>query len=312
MISVAICTRDRARLLDRTLDSLAQLSVPQGLEWELLLVDNASTDDTPVVIRSHVDGLPIRKLYEPTPGLSNARNQAVKAARGDHILWTDDDVRVDPLWLGAYLRAFREYSGAAFFGGPIRPDFEGSPPTWLSEAIRIVPGAFGVHELDQRPFVFTSEHRQLPFGANYAVRTDIQRRYPYDPGLGRRPGAFVRGEETALFRTLLEAGHGGRWVPEAGIRHLITKELQTTSHIRGYYRREAQLSARTNGGAAAPPVRSLWRAATAELRYAVLRAGGSSERWIRALVEAGYAWGHLQTVLRGRRLGRDDTTLVDC
>src|SRR4051794_35896246 len=101
-VTVAICTWNRAGLLDQTLSEMGRLRIPSGLEWELIVVNNNCTDPTDEVIARHTGRLPIRRVSEPRPGQSNARNAAVRVARGDYIVWTDDDVLVDPLWLAAY------------------------------------------------------------------------------------------------------------------------------------------------------------------------------------------------------------------
>src|SRR5437899_2703201 len=101
-VTVVICTWNRARLLDRTLTAMRRLRIPEATQWELLVVNNNCTDDTDEVIEKHLTHLPIRRLVEPEQGHSNARNRALTVATGDLILWTDDDVEVDPEWLLAY------------------------------------------------------------------------------------------------------------------------------------------------------------------------------------------------------------------
>ena len=98
-ITVAICTWNRAILLDKTLTQMHRLCVPDDVEWELLVVNNNCSDDTDAVIGRHADILPIRRIHEMKTGLSNARNTAVHNAKGDYIIWTDDDVLVDEKWL---------------------------------------------------------------------------------------------------------------------------------------------------------------------------------------------------------------------
>ena len=90
-ISVVLCTRNRAEQLRSTLESATRMRIPDGLAWEFVLVDNGSTDHTADVVADFEGRLPIRRVVETTPGLSNARNCGVAAARGDHNSWTDDD-----------------------------------------------------------------------------------------------------------------------------------------------------------------------------------------------------------------------------
>ncbi len=94
-VETAICTWNRASLLDRTLAEFRLLEIPHGVEWEVMVVNNQCSDSTDAVIARHAAHLPIRRLVEPRPGLSHSRNCAVAAARGDLLVWTDDDVLVD-------------------------------------------------------------------------------------------------------------------------------------------------------------------------------------------------------------------------
>lgn len=93
--SVAICTWNRAALLRQTLENMTKLLIPPGVEWELLVVNNNCSDATDEVIDSFSARLPIRRVFEAKPGLSNARNAAVRQARGEYVLWTDDDICVE-------------------------------------------------------------------------------------------------------------------------------------------------------------------------------------------------------------------------
>src|SRR5262249_35853856 len=130
-VSVAICTWNRASLLDRTLAAMRRLHIPADVQWELLIVNNNCTDDTDDVVSRHLRNLPIRLVHEQRQGVSNARNQAGAAAEGDLILWTDDDVLVDPDWFLQYLLAASKYPEATYFGGTIEPWFASAPPRWV-------------------------------------------------------------------------------------------------------------------------------------------------------------------------------------
>ena len=131
LVTVAICTLNRAASLRRTLDSLAAMQQPDGIDWELLVVNNGCTDDTDLVIRSFADRLPLRREFEAQQGHSRALNRAVGTANGDYVVWTDDDVVVDRAWLAAYAEAFRRWPEAAVFGGPIVPRYHAPVPPWV-------------------------------------------------------------------------------------------------------------------------------------------------------------------------------------
>ena len=131
LVTVVVCTWNRAASLARTLDGMTRLAVPDGVAWELLVVNNRCTDDTDAVIASFDGRLPIRGTHESVPGLANARNRGIAEAAGAYVAWTDDDVLVDERWLAGYCAAFRRWPEASVFGGPIEPEFEGEPPAWI-------------------------------------------------------------------------------------------------------------------------------------------------------------------------------------
>ena len=131
LLTIAICTWNRARLLDQTLTRMRDLRVPSGVNWELVVVNNNCTDDTDAVIARHAKHLPLRRLFESSPGKSFALNRAASEARGDFVVWTDDDVLVAPGWLAEYAAAMRRWPTASFFGGPSEPWFDASPPPWF-------------------------------------------------------------------------------------------------------------------------------------------------------------------------------------
>ena len=83
LISVVVCTRNRARQIGEFLESVVALTPPSRADWELVLIDNGSTDGTAEVAERYADRLPLRVVREDRPGLSNARNAGVAAACGD-------------------------------------------------------------------------------------------------------------------------------------------------------------------------------------------------------------------------------------
>ncbi len=170
-VTVAICTWNRAELLDQTLTRMHTLRIPADLEWELLVVNNNCSDNTDAVIAIHQGVLPVRRVFETKPGLSNARNCAAAAARGDLIVWTDDDVLVDEGWLTAVVGAARRYPHAAAFGGPIEPWFPVRPdPDYLVAFASLRDGFCGLdHDLPEG--ILPAD--RLIFGANMAFRRTV-------------------------------------------------------------------------------------------------------------------------------------------
>ena len=122
-LSVVICTRNRAPLLDRCLKQFNEaLPFPKG--WELIVVDNNSSDDTKAVILKYADSAPlhVRYLFEARQGLSHARNRGIAEAANPIIAFTDDDCLIDRLWASTIVREFSNDRLLAVLGGRVEPD----------------------------------------------------------------------------------------------------------------------------------------------------------------------------------------------
>lgn len=305
-LSVGICTWNRSQLLDQALSSFRELVVPSSLHWELLVVNNNSTDQTDEVIAGHEKHLPIRRLFEPNAGKSHALNLAVREAGGDYILWTDDDVLVDAMWLKGYADAFTRWPDSAIFGGPIRPWFPNTPPDWLQRVMPVVGNAYAVRDFKDFPLEVSGD--RLPYGANLALRMKEQKRYAYDTDLGPRPGSALRGEEVALLLRMLEDGATGRWVPEAVVQHHIPVNRQSLRYLESYYRGAGEGNAlRRQGPALSGGILHLGlRAVREELKYRIRRVTAEPETWIRHLIRANMTWGELAAARRDHRMGASE------
>lgn len=296
LLTVAICTWNRRALLQRTLESLCGLQLPAPHAWELLVVNNACTDDTDAVLAAFASRLPLRVVHEARPGVSWARNAAAQAARGDYIVWTDDDVLVPPDWLAAYAAAVDRHPDARFFGGPIEPLFEGTPPALVAAALRVAPYAYAALDHGAEEVPLTQHPTRWAFTANMAIPTALQRRFLFDGALGRRHGSMVGGEDTSMLRAIWDEGGEGRWVPEARVRHIIPAERQTVAFLRRYFRGLGQQVAVTSDTRAVPQLfgRPRW-ALRALLEHEVRGLGhrllGHHEQWLAALRQAEHARG---------------------
>ena len=293
-LSVVVCTRDRAPELARTLDGLTRARIPEALRWELLVVDNGSTDATGDVLHGFGDRLPVRVAREPRPGLSIARNRALDEARGDALLWTDDDITVGADWIERYVEALAAHPECGFFGGAIRAAFRTGTPAWAAAAWPHVSRYWAVREPPDVGAPVTPDY--VPYGANFAIRREIQRRYPYDPELGRRPGDLRSGEEWDVLRRALADGVRGRWVA-AAVDHRIGAERATPEFVCAVARAIGRAGAETLAGAGPTwrgrPVR-LWRVfAGLSVRYALARLAGDPAKWVPLALERARARGQL-------------------
>ena len=301
-ITIAICTWNRCQLLRQTLEQMRKLVIPRGTQWELLVVNNNCTDATDDVIASFLDRLPIRRLFEPRPGKSSALNLAVRQARGDYILWTDDDVLVDDRWIIEYSKAFRRWPNASLFGGPARPWFAGTPPRWLMEVLPKIRPAYAIRDLGDKPIRLT--HSVYPYGVNFAVKTKDQAQYLYDVNLGPRPNSNFRGEERAVIRKMLAEGKEGWWVPKACVHHYISQDRQTTRHVRFFFMGLGEELGLLMSKDGFPKLfgkpRWLWRQAIEyEFRYCFRRVLCKPELWIEDLRMSSIARGQLRGFVSG-------------
>ncbi len=307
-VTAIICTRNRAASLGRVLHSALALRIPDGVGWELLVVDNGSSDATAAVVAGFAARLPVRRIVEPVAGLSHARNRGVAAARGALICWTDDDVELEGEWLAAYVAAARRHPDAAFFAGNVTPVLETPTPEWFAR----LQGEPGLRSLMARR-TFDSvvplslAGGLLPYGANFAVRAAEQKRHLYDPDLGVSPQHRRSGEETQLILAIIAGGGTGWSVPASNVRHLIPAGRQSRGYIWSYYRALgetwallAERKARPNfmGPEVAGHRRlfgvPLWvgrAAASAWLRAALHRILGREAAWLRATRTAAWHWG---------------------
>jgi len=265
----------------------ARIPVP----FEVVIVDNGSIDDTPEVVASYVDRLPIRCVSQPVPGLSNARNKGLNAARGRFILWTDDDVLLDEDWLASYLEAFREDPDVAIFGGRAVPRYNAPRSEWFIEQEADLGSLLAIRDMPDWTDVKPS---QLPFGLNFAVRRDVQLRHTYNPDLGVAPGRRIGGEESAMIRAALAEGAKGRWVWAATVYHVIPVHRQSIAYIFDYYSSQGFLYPRFD--ITAPPTWAKLRATAEILRMrisaAIKRLAG--RRWVSDYAEYARWWGTLR------------------
>jgi glycosyltransferase involved in cell wall biosynthesis len=220
-VSVCLCTWNRATSLLRTLESLAQVLVPEGITWEVLVVDNNCTDETPQVLEQFVGHLPLQVVKEPRQGLSHARNTAIRESQGGLIFFVDDDVRVSKQWLAAYAAAVATHPEAAFFGGPIEPLFLEPPPAWFTPEIADRLATVIICRNDGPRDFEIREPRFFAWGANMGFRRQAFKRRGFDARLGVSGKSLLRGEETDLMQQLLTEGCHGLYVADARVQHEV-------------------------------------------------------------------------------------------
>lgn len=218
MISLIIATYNGAPTLARTLEAMTHLESPEG-GFEMIVVDNASTDESGTIIGQFEKRLPMTRLYEARRGKAHALNSAIEAAKGDLLVLTDDDVIPDPGWLRAYEKAAQDHPDIGFFIGQIRHDWAHKPPHWL-ERLGAAGMSYGGTPMDrpEGPVHFLAAK-----GANMAVRRstlgDIRHRT--DDNTNYRGTGTATGGVDSWFAH--DASQGGViwYVPQARLKHMV-------------------------------------------------------------------------------------------
>ena len=231
-ISVVLATRNRAEVLRQTLDAFCSLEDP-GVPWELLVVDNGSSDHTRVVVESFGGRLPIRYLYEGTPGKVNALNSGVLQTIYDLVLMTDDDIIPCEEWMRAYAQAAAAHPEASYFGGPIDLGLSSCDiPRWtLNEQGQLHPWLS--RQLGHLDLARVSPEDWSFYGGNVAYRKALFERFSFDTRTGYSPKRRLAAEETLLQIQLRQAGEKAWYVPGALIWHRIRQdELTFSSRLR--------------------------------------------------------------------------------
>jgi len=219
-ITVVLCTYNRHQSLHTALNSVAASVLPESVEWEVLVVDNNSTDQTRKVAQEFCNRHPgrFRYLFEAQPGKSYALNSGIREARGNILAFMDDDVTVHPNWLHNLTAALSkdEWAGA---GGRIMPEWTFSPPRWLSADSRHAAGPLVGFD----PSPNAGRLKEAPIGTNMAFRKDMFEKYGYFRiDLGPRPGSEIRNEDTEFGDRLLSGGERLRYEPSALVFHPVT------------------------------------------------------------------------------------------
>jgi glycosyltransferase involved in cell wall biosynthesis len=217
-MTVVICTHNRHDYLAEAIESLLHQSASAS-QYEILVVDNASTDDTRGLVAGLVKRVPlIRYIYEPRLGLSVARNTGWREARGEFVGYMDDDAVADDTWVSAILESFDEGGPTtAAVGGPVDPLWEVSPPAWLPEDWKALYGIIN-HGVARK--VLAAD--QYLGGGNSAYRKNcLSNVGGFAENLGRIGGVLLSGEDNGVRNALHKAGLLYFYDPRVRIRHAV-------------------------------------------------------------------------------------------
>jgi len=237
-VTVLICTWNRATLLGETLASLAHMSVALDIRWEVVIVDNNSTDSTRSVVQAVAPTFPaaVRYVFEPRQGKSFAMNAGLRASSRPIVAFADDDVRVDRQWLASLSEAFRAYPEISYVGGPVDPIWEAPCPTWFERTGKILWGTLAILDYGAEPFIF-EEQQKIPLGANFAVRRRLVDEVgDFDPTFGRNSGQVLLGQELPeFFVRSRRVKARGMYVPGMRVRHHVPARRLRPEYFRRWW-----------------------------------------------------------------------------
>ena len=222
-VTIAICTHSNAAMLEGVLARLAAQRVPEGTRWELLVVDNASTDRTPEVLATAAASGAFRELravQEPRLGLSTARRTALAAASSDLVAFVDDDCHLDPDWVARTVQFAATHPRAGAFGGQVELEWL-APPTPLALAC-----AWALAQQDHGPAPVRVH--QEGGGSLVGAGLVLRRRAIEDSGwidAGRMPGRVGKvlsaGDDAEISLRIRAAGWELWYEPAMRMKHLM-------------------------------------------------------------------------------------------
>lgn len=219
-IAAIICTHNRDRYLGAAIDSLLAQDYN---DFEILVVDNGSTDRTREVVESRLPHPLLKYIYEPILGLSVARNTGAKETSAPILAYLDDDAEASSHWLRALLDAYQGNEKLAIAGGKVTlllPD--GIPlPSWISDDMA---GGLGAYDLGKE-IVYIDRPGLTPRGLNYSMRrTFLEQVGGFDANLGRVGKKLLSNEELYMTELAIQRGWQVAYLPDALVAHNVAPE----------------------------------------------------------------------------------------
>jgi glycosyltransferase involved in cell wall biosynthesis len=236
LISVIVCTYNRCQSLAETLQSLARMTIPPDVIWEVVVIDNNSRDQTSQTVNDFVRCwpiVPLKYFLEAAPGLSHARNRGIQEGHGDILAFLDDDVLVSPNWLSEVKKAFEQYDPACVGGRVLLHESNPRPPWWDKR----YDSAIG--EFDRGAsviFAVQEDETMICLGANMMFRRSIFDQFgAFRTDLGRTPSQLAMGEETEMVQRLRRSNERVIYYPDALVFHCPPAQRFSKRYLREHF-----------------------------------------------------------------------------
>jgi glycosyltransferase involved in cell wall biosynthesis len=311
-VTVMVATHNRAPLLRKTLEALIAQETPESLGWEILVVDNGSTDHTLEVFRTMAMQAPgrLRYVFEPRLGKSRALNTGIAVARGAVIALTDDDVSPTADWV-ATAATVLDTRGVDGAGGRILPRWEAEPPSWLLGSQELLD-CLAIMDFDKPAMlpVPPGRHPKV-WGANMVFRRQTLLALDgFDTRLGPVGGRRFCEEDCDIVRRMLAAGRSMAYDPALTVFHRVPRARLK----RAYFRRVMWDMGEGRAFASVDPPLGRRLAGVLHWRFRHLarlfahgaariirRQPGAFEDSLECVREAGTTWGQVKRAVRERR-----------
>ena len=234
-LSVIIPTRNRAKLLAKTLMSIEQQTMLKE-EFEVIVIDNGSTDETPKVLAEFSDRMNVQSIFEPQPGLHVGRHSGLFAAKANELVFIDDDIEAFPIWLQTISNVFLSDKKIALVGGKNLPNYETPPPFWILELWN-KGNSYGNVLEDLSVLDFGDNEREISpyyvFGCNFSVRKEIILKaggfhpdgFPFDKIRYRGDG------ETHISDFVRDSNCIAYYHPGASVKHWVPTDRMTEEYF---------------------------------------------------------------------------------
>lgn len=240
-LTVILCTRNGEPTLDAVLDGYLKQQ-PGGFTWEIVIVDNGSTDGTAALIRRYQSRLPLSLVNEPVPGKNRALKRGLAGIQAAFIVMTDDDAVPAPNFLQAWWETAQRAPDYDLFGGRIEPDFPAPPPDWLKHAYRLCAILFAKSDLPEG--AMAALHIS---GPNMAIRRRVlDAGITFDETIGPN-GAdpnYPMGSETDFCYRAARAGHRAYFARDPLVRHIVRPHQMEPGFWRSRLHRNGRGAAR--------------------------------------------------------------------
>ena len=230
-LSIVICTYNRADLLERCIAGAMAQSLNSS-QFEIIVIDNNSTDTTRGVVEAHIAKCRnLKYVFEGVQGLSRARNTGTREARSPIIAYLDDDAIPYPDWAEQLLAVFKQFPDAAIVGGEVEPLWEAERPAWLDDDL-LRAYSCGLNWSESPRYLEDGEW--LLEGNSAYIRDYLLRAGGFPEELGRKGNILLSGDG-AVNSIVSAAGGKQVYAPRARIQHLVPAErlnLQWLAHRR--------------------------------------------------------------------------------